>query len=99
MSNWVMKLLLALCAGCYAGAFVCLLERFEKKLRPAWKWVFTGSALALNTGLVVYNYIINPITNGASYAPFVSVVNVSGVDIPCADLHAGLAVCRKGLPV
>ena len=30
MSNWVMKLLLALCAGCYAGAFVCLLERFEK---------------------------------------------------------------------
>ena len=55
MSNWVMKLLLALCAGCYAGAFVCSLERFEKKLRPAWKWVFTGSALALNTGLGVYN--------------------------------------------
>ena len=76
MSNWVMKLLLALCAGCYAGAFVCSLERFEKKLRPAWKWVFTGSALALNTGLVVYNYIINRITNGASYAPFVSMFQV-----------------------
>ncbi len=74
----IVRLALLVTALCYyiAFAFSFRTKRARQKKFVRLQNVFYTVGLLINFGMVVYNFVINLVTNGVGYAPFVSMFQV-----------------------
>ena len=76
MPESLMRIILILCALLYYGAFVLtFVEKKKGSVRLPLR-ILHLAAVVVNVAIIGYNYLINLIENGVSYAPFVSMYQV-----------------------
>lgn len=76
MADWLMRLILIFCALLYYVAFALTFVVKKEKKASAALLIFHAGAVIVNVGIIIYNYVVNLVENGVSYAPFVSMYQV-----------------------